>query len=51
MSAFAPEFTSDFARLLDPRPGMESREVTGGTGPKAVAAALAEARARLARMA
>ncbi len=51
MSAFAPEFTSDFARLLDPRPGMESREVTGGTGPKAVATALAEARARLARMA
>ncbi len=51
MSAFAPEFTSDFARLLDPRPGMESREVPGGTGPKAVAAALTEARARLARMA
>jgi argininosuccinate lyase len=51
MHAFAPEFTRDFAMLLDPRPGMQSREVTGGTGPNAVAAALAEARARLARMA
>jgi argininosuccinate lyase len=51
MSAFAPEFTGDFAKLLDPRPGMQSREVTGGTGPKAVASALSEARARLKRMA
>ena len=51
MHAFAPEFTVDFARLLDPTPGMESREVPGGTGPKAVAAALEEAHTRLARMA
>jgi argininosuccinate lyase len=50
MQRFAPEFTADFARLLDPRPGMQSRELPGGTGPKAVAAALAEARERLARM-
>ncbi len=50
MRAFAPEFTADFARLLDPMPGMESREVPGGTGPKAVAAALSEARTRLGRM-
>jgi argininosuccinate lyase len=50
MQAFSPEFTADFARLLDPTPGMESREVPGGTGPRAVAAALAEARTRLARM-
>jgi argininosuccinate lyase len=50
MRAFAPEFTSEFAKLLDPKPGMQSREVPGGTGPKAVAAALAEARARLTRM-
>src|SRR5580658_312357 len=50
MQQFAPEFTADFARLLDPRPGMQSRELPGGTGPQAVAAALAEARARLARM-
>ena len=51
MHAFAPEFTAEFAKLLDPRPGMESRESPGGTGPKTVAAALAEARSRLARMA
>jgi argininosuccinate lyase len=50
MQQFAPEFTADFARLLDPRPGMQSRELPGGTGPQAVAAALAEARERLARM-
>jgi len=50
MQRFAPEFTVDFARLLDPRPGMESRELPGGTGPRAVAAALVEARERLARM-
>ena len=50
MRAFAPEFTSDFAKLLDPRPGMQSREVPGGTGPNAVAAALFEARSRLKRM-
>jgi argininosuccinate lyase len=50
MRQFAPEFTADFARLLDPRPGMMSRELPGGTGPQAVAAALAEARERLAKM-
>ncbi len=50
MLQFAPEFTAGFARLLDPRPGMESRELPGGTGPQTVAVALAEARERLARM-
>jgi argininosuccinate lyase len=50
MQEFAPEFSGDFAKLLDPRPGMQSREVPGGTGPNAVAAALTEARARLAQM-
>src|SRR5580698_7520742 len=50
MQQFAPEFTAEFARLLDPRPGMLSRELPGGTGPQAVAAALVEARERLARM-
>jgi argininosuccinate lyase len=44
---FAPEFTGDVARLLDPREGMKSREIASGTGPAAVAAALASARARL----
>ncbi len=50
MRAFSPEFKSDMARLLDPRPGLESREAPGGTGPKSVAAALAEAARRLAGM-
>lgn len=36
--------------LLDPRTGMRSRELPGGTGPQAVAAALAAARARLQEM-
>ncbi len=51
LAAFAPEFTADVARLLNPREGMKTREIRGGTGPAAVAAALAEARARLAQMA
>ena len=50
MHAFAPEFTPELAKLLDPRPGLQSRELPGGTGPKAVAAALAEAKVRLAAM-
>ena len=36
--------------LLDPREGMKSRELPGGTGPRAVARALGEARERVARM-
>ncbi len=47
LAKFAPEFTPEMARLLDPAEGMKSREVIGGTGPQAVAKALAEARARL----
>jgi argininosuccinate lyase len=50
MRRFAPEFTEDMAGLLDPARGMESREVPGGTGPAAVAAALDEARRRLSEM-
>ncbi len=50
LEAFAPEFRPEMARLLDPAEGMKSREVPGGTGPQAVAEALAEARARLAQM-
>jgi argininosuccinate lyase len=38
------------ARLLDPREGMRTREVFGGTGPEMVARALVEAERRLARM-
>jgi argininosuccinate lyase len=51
MQSFAPEFTADIAKLLNPGPGMNSRESPGGTGPKAVAAALTEAYARLTSMA
>ena len=40
-------FGIDFPELLDPRQGMQSRELPGGTGPNAVAAALAAARERL----
>ncbi len=47
LAAFAPEFTSDIARLLLPTEGMKTREIPGGTGPAAVALALAEAEARL----
>jgi argininosuccinate lyase len=48
LAQFAPEFTPDVARLLDPREGMKTREITGGTGPETVASALITARMRLA---
>jgi argininosuccinate lyase len=47
LEEFAPEFSADIARLLDPKAGMKSRELPGGTGPAAVAAALRDARRRL----
>lgn len=50
LAAFAPEFTADMAALLDPGEGLKTREIVGGTGPKAVAAALEEAQARLKQM-
>jgi argininosuccinate lyase len=50
LAEFAPEFTPDVARLLDPREGMKTREITGGTGPETVSAALAAARLRLANL-
>jgi argininosuccinate lyase len=50
LAAFAPEFTADVARFLDPREGMKTREISGGTGPRAVAAALTAARSRLAEL-
>jgi argininosuccinate lyase len=50
MQAFAPEFNGDFAALLDPKQGMKSREVPGGTGPDSVAIALAAAKQRLKEM-
>jgi argininosuccinate lyase len=38
---------AEFRRFADPAEGMKSREIEGGTGPSAVARALAEARERL----
>lgn len=40
LGQFAPEFTPDIAKLLDPREGMKSREIPGGTGPEHVLAML-----------
>jgi argininosuccinate lyase len=40
---FAPEFKAEHAVLLDPKEGMKSREVVGGTGPGVVGAELARA--------
>ncbi len=50
LAAFAPEFQPEMARLLQPSEGMKSRELPGGTGPKAVTRALAEAEKRLSIM-
>jgi argininosuccinate lyase len=50
LAAFAPEFTPAMAALLKPGEGMKTRELRGGTGPKAVGAALDEAQARLERL-
>jgi argininosuccinate lyase len=50
LAAFAPEFTPEIARLMDPLVGMQSREIPGGTGPRVAAEALRHARARLEEM-
>ncbi len=54
LQAFAPEFTAEIAAmlatLLDPREGMKSREIPGGTGPAHVHAMLAARRALLEKM-
>jgi argininosuccinate lyase len=50
LAAFAPGFTPETARLLDPLEGIKTRELPGGTAPAAVAQALSEARSRLAEM-
>ncbi len=47
LAAFAPEFTPDMARLLNPIEGLKTRELPGGTGPASVARALSEAEERL----
>ncbi len=50
LAAFAPEFTAEMARLLHLEEGMKTREISGGTGPSAVARALEDAEKRLATM-
>jgi argininosuccinate lyase len=50
LAAFAPEFKPEMARLLTPTEGMKTRELSGGTGPNAVARALDEADERLAAL-
>ena len=47
LHAFDPAFTPGMAKLLDPREGMRSREIAGGTGPLAVSGALQQAQQRL----
>ena len=47
LAAFAPEFKPEMARLFSPVEGMKTRELPGGTGPHAVAAALDDAQDRL----
>jgi len=51
LAAFNPLFTPEMARLLDPAEGIKTRTVPGGTAPDTVGAALAEARARLEKLA
>ncbi len=48
LAAFDPAFKPEMAALLQPREGMKSRGVPGGTAPETVMAALEEAEARLA---
>jgi argininosuccinate lyase len=45
-----PDLPAGLAPLLDPAEGFKTREIPGGTGPRTVAAALAEARRRLTEM-
>ncbi|MBV8906241.1 MAG: argininosuccinate lyase [Acidobacteriia bacterium] len=50
MQSFAPQFTPDLAELLDPKRGLESRAVPGGTAPSAVREALKNAHEVLERI-
>jgi len=47
LAAFDPALSEEIARYLIPAEGIRTRELPGGTGPHAVAAALDEAEARL----
>jgi argininosuccinate lyase len=50
LASFAPKFTAELAALLEPAAGLRTREILGGTGPNAVAAALDAAQERLGRL-
>ncbi len=50
LARFDAAFTPEMARYLRPQEGIRTREIAGGTGPAAVAAALEEAARRLERM-
>jgi argininosuccinate lyase len=51
LQAFDPSFTADFVLILkDPRHGMQTRVVPGGTAPQRVAEALLEAQLRLEKL-
>lgn len=47
---FVPEFTPDMIALMNPAAGMDTREITGGTGPKTVKQAIELAQVRLDRL-
>jgi len=47
LAKFDPAFKPEMARYLSPSEGIQTRELPGGTGPQAVAAALALAESRL----
>jgi len=50
MHRFAPEFTGDFAALLNAEKGIGTREIPGGTGPSSVDQALTRARQALGQL-
>jgi argininosuccinate lyase len=50
MQRLAPEFSADLVALLNPKEGIKSREIPGGTGYLAVANALARAREVLGKL-
>ncbi|MBZ5602679.1 MAG: argininosuccinate lyase, partial [Acidobacteriia bacterium] len=50
LAAFDPAFTPAMAKYMNPAEGIRTREIKGGTGPQAVAAALQEAEERLTRL-
>jgi argininosuccinate lyase len=47
LAQFDPAFTPAMAKYMNPSEGIRTREIAGGTGPQAVAAALTEAERRL----